>query len=79
MVAEDAFDQLKKMLEVGLRPRLPREKAFIAKVVDMVRSGTLPRALVESTFLWAKRKKDHPFPHFEHGLRLRARRVGIAL
>ena len=45
----------------------------------MVDDGQLPRSLVESTFLWAQRKKPWPFPYFQRGLRERARRIGVEI
>ena len=70
---------LKERLEKDLRARLPDEFAFIAKVVELVEAGTLPVDLVESTYLWARRQRLHPFQHFERGLRVRAGRLGINL
>ena len=71
---------LKAMLETGLRPQLPQEFAFVAYVVARVQQGTLPQSLVESTFLWARdQKQPYPFPYFERGLKVRARKLGITL
>ena len=47
---------LKDKLEKGLKARLPSEFAFIANVVSKVNDGTLPLSLVDSTFLWARKK-----------------------
>jgi hypothetical protein len=70
---------LKQQLETGLLARTPDEQAFVAKVVALVDSGDLPVSLVQSTFLWARRKKPFPMPYFERALRLRANAVGIDL
>lgn len=73
---------LKDQLEKGLRARRPEEFAFIARVLQMVDEGTLPLDLVQSTFQWARKKTDfkkYPFPYFEQALRLRAKRIGIAI
>ncbi len=68
---------LKDELEKGLKARLPAEFKFVETVVGMVDAGTLPLDLVESTFLWARRKQPYPFPYFVRGLRLRAAKIGI--
>ena len=73
---------LKDQLEKGLKARRPEEFAFIADVVSRVENDTLPRSLVDSTFLWARKKatgRIRPYQYFESGLRLRAKRIGIDL
>jgi hypothetical protein len=70
---------LKDTLAKGLKARLPEEFAFVDRVVKMVDHGRLPREMVQSTFLWARKKNVHQFQYFEHGLRLRAEEVGIKL
>ncbi len=73
------IENLKKTLGEVLRARRPEEFAFIDKVGDLVEDGTLPRSLVESTFLWARKKPRHPFQYFEQGLRVRAKKIGVDL
>ena len=68
---------LQEQLEKGLRARLPREFAFINRVVTMVEKGQLPLDLVRGTFDWARKKRPYPFPYFEQGLKKRAARIGI--
>jgi hypothetical protein len=70
---------LKDTLDNGLKARLPSEFAFIANVVAKVDDGTLPLSLVESTFLWARKKPSHPFQYFQQGLTLRAQKIGVPL
>ena len=70
---------LKDKLEKGLKARLPSEFAFVANVVSKVNDGTLPLSLVDSTFLWARKKPNHPFEYFQQGLTLRAQKIGVAL
>jgi hypothetical protein len=73
---------LKDQLEKGLKARRPEEFAFIAKVVSRVENDTLPRSLVDSTFLWARKKgtgRIRPYQYFESGLKLRAKRIGVSL
>jgi hypothetical protein len=71
--------KLKDTLEKGLKARLPSEFAFIKTVIEKVDDGTLPRSLVESTFLWARRKPVHPFEYFQEGLKVRAEQIGVML
>ncbi len=73
---------LRDQLEKGLKARRPVEFAFIAKVVSRVENDSLPRSLVDSTFLWARAKgtdRIRPYQYFESGLKLRAKRIGITL
>lgn len=70
---------LQIQLEKGLKCRRPVEFAFVEHVVDMVAEGTLPRGLVDSTFLWARRQGRYPFPYFQRGLKVRAARLGISI
>jgi hypothetical protein len=74
---------LKTTLEKGLKARRRAEFDFIHHVIAMVDSGALPRSLVESTFLWARKeaaaKRSYPFVYFEHGLKARAKKQGIQI
>lgn len=71
---------LKEQLELGLRARRPSEFAFIARVVTKVEAGELSLEMVIGVFHWArKRSSSRPFPHFEFGLRERAKKVGVNL
>ena len=70
---------LKQQLETGLLARTPQEQDFVAEVVALVDSGDLPLSLVQSTFLWARRKRPYPMPYFEHALKVRAAAMGIGL
>jgi hypothetical protein len=64
---------------VVLHTATSQEGDFIERVVEMVQLGTLPRDLVESTFLWAKKKPTQKFFYFREGLILRAKAVGIVI
>ncbi len=71
---------LRQELEFGLRARFDRERDFIDRVVVLVKTGELPLSVVLSTFQWARQKNvSFPFPHFERGLTLRARRLGVTI
>ena len=71
---------LKEELRFGLRARRHAELVFIDRVVMLVKSGRLPLVMVRSTFVWSRRQSSiFPFPYFENGLRLRARRIGVKI
>lgn len=76
------LDELERILKTALRARRPEDVAFIAKAVQLVRNGTLPRELVEAAFVWVqnkKRKERYPTIWFERALRALAEREGIAI
>jgi hypothetical protein len=64
---------LQDTLEKGLKARRPQEFAFVRRVVALVEAGDLPQTLVQSTFLWARKRSRRPFQSFEFALRQRAR------
>lgn len=71
---------LKVTLEKGLKARRPVEFEFVALVIAKVDDGTLPRSLVNSTFLWARNNKQpYPFPYFQQALKVRAKKIGVSL
>jgi len=70
---------LKDTLDAGLKARLPEEFTFVERVVKMVDHGELPLEMVQSTFLWARKKRVHQMQYFEHALRLRADEIGVRL
>jgi len=71
---------LEDQLKTGLRARRPEETEFIEEVARLVNSGKLPRKLVDSTFIWAlRRRTNYPFPAFERALRLQADQLGVDL
>ena len=78
---------LKDQLRVGLKAVTPADLAFLDHVVLKVNDGTLPRELVDSTFLWARnRYKTRPGSHrlrpivyFQPALVTRAKKIGVVL
>ena len=74
---------LKTTLEKGLRARRKGEFQFIDHVITLVNNGSLPRSLVVSTFLWARKeaaaKHSYPFVYFERGLKARAKKLKIQI
>ena len=71
---------LEDQLKTGLKARRPEETEFIDEVARLVNTGKLPRKLVDSTFMWAlRRRTSYPFPAFERALRLQADQLGVDL
>jgi len=71
---------LEDQLNTGLKTRRPEETEFVEGVARLVNEGKLPRKLVDSTFIWAvRRRQTYPFPAFERALRLQADRLGVDL
>lgn len=71
---------LESRLTTGLKARRPEDVEFVERVAEMVRVGRLPAKVVDSTYLWAiRRRQSYPFPAFERALRIQADRLGISL
>jgi len=78
---------LEVQLRVGLRATTKADRAFIERVVTLVQQGTLPKNLVDGTFLWARRRASRksrsrelrPMVYFRPALVLRAKRIGVKL
>jgi hypothetical protein len=68
---------LKKQLELGLRARRDVEFEYIEKIIKLVEKGTLPRKLVDSTFIWARNMPTRQLQYFQFALRARAKKLGI--
>lgn len=66
-------------MKAALHAVTPKESKFIDHVVDMVDNGKLPVDMVQSTFLWAKKKPRHKFYYFREGLIHRANAAGIKI
>ena len=63
-----------EMMKIVLHTATPQEEGFIEYVLARVDKGTLPLDLVQSTFLWAKKKPYKKFFYFKQGLILRGSR-----
>jgi hypothetical protein len=68
-----------EVMKIVLHTATPQEEGFIEYVLARVDKGTLPLDLVQSTFLWAKKKPRKRFFYFKQGLILRAADRGIIL
>ena len=69
---------LQGQLEKGLKARRPVEFAYIAQIVQLVEDGDVPRELVDSTFVWARKKRTKRLQYFQFALQARASQQGIA-
>lgn len=78
-VDADGKLDLRTQLAQGLKARRPVEFAFVDRVVALVNAGMLPRDVVDATFAWARRKRDHRFQYFQFALTERAKKLGITL
>jgi len=67
------------VMKIALHTSTQQEDGFIEYVLGRVDKGTLPLDLVQSTFLWAKKKPHKKFFYFQQGLILRAKNRGIIL
>jgi hypothetical protein len=78
---------LHDQLRVGLKAVTKADFAFIDLVVAKVNARVLPRSLVDSTFLWARRRvatRDpryamRPMVYFQPAIIQRARAIGVTL
>lgn len=70
---------LRVMLEKGLKARRPVEFQFVNRVIELVDAGVLPEKTVQTTFLWARKQRKHPFQYFQRAIRIRAGQLGITL
>jgi hypothetical protein len=67
-------------MKAALHTATPVEDGFIEKVVAKVNAGKLPVDLVQSTFLWARKKPlEKRFFYFKQALIARAQQRGIKL
>jgi hypothetical protein len=67
------------VMKIVLHTSTAQEGGFIEYVVARVDKGTLPLDLVQSTFLWARKKPRKKFFYFQQSLILRAADRGIKL
>lgn len=78
---------LKEQLTLGLKATTKEDKEFINNVVLKVEQGTIPRPLVDSTFLWARERANRksasrslrPIVYFKPGLIARAKLLHLTL
>lgn len=82
--AKQTFEQ---RLLTGLRVKTPSDKAFITRVVALVRDRRLPTKLVDQTYFWARKKANsrggaiaqNPMVYFRPGMTARAKAIGVRI
>lgn len=57
-----------EVLKASLRTATQEEEGFIGYVIDLVKSGRLPPEIVQSAYLWAKRKPKYRFQYFKRAV-----------
>jgi len=70
---------LKTQLEKGLRARRPVEFQYISEIIQLVESGDLPRTLVTTTFVWARKQPTRQLQYFQFALQTRAKGLPVKL
>jgi hypothetical protein len=70
---------LKTQLEKGLRARRPVEFEYISEIVGLVETGELPRNLVTTTFVWARKQPTRQLQYFQFALQTRAKGLPVKL
>jgi hypothetical protein len=68
-----------QVMKIALHTATPEEEGFIEHVLKLVNKKKLPLDMVQSTFLWAKRKPRLKFQYFKWGLTWRAEQAGLSL
>lgn len=68
-----------KMMKAALRTVDLEDGGFLERVSKLVVNDVLPRDMVESTFLWARKKPRYKFQYFKRALTVRAAEIGVRL
>jgi len=68
---------LRTQLEKGLYARRPVEFEYIDEIVKLVEKKKLPRTLVTSTFIWARKRETRQLQYFQFALQARTRGLNI--
>jgi hypothetical protein len=70
---------LKTQLEKGLRARRPVEFEYIKEIVRLVETNKLPRTMVTTTFVWARKQPTRQLQYFQFALQTRAKNLPVKL
>jgi hypothetical protein len=77
---------LLERLLVGLKVRSTSDRAFVSRVVQLVQLGKLPVKLVDTTYLWARKKAErnkytanNPMVYFRPAMEARAKKLGVTI
>ena len=80
LLSNQSIPSLENQLLRGLRVINDDQRKFVTRVVNAVRQGRMPRAMVNVVYKWAlERNAKFPFPYFQYALNILARRRGISL
>jgi hypothetical protein len=66
-------------MKAALHTNTAQENGFIDRALALVNQHKLPAEMVQSTFLWARRKTRNQFQYFKYALTLRAGDYGVQL
>lgn len=77
---------LLQRLLVGLKVRTSADRAFVSRVVQLVQLGQLPVKLVDTTYLWARKRAarnsysaNNPMIYFRPAMEARAKKLGVTI
>jgi hypothetical protein len=70
---------LKTQLQKGLRARRPVEFEYINEIIALVEKGDLPKPLVTTTFVWARKQPTRQLQYFQFALQTRAKGLDVTL
>ena len=70
---------LKTQLQKGLRARRPVEFEYIDEIIALVENGELPKPLVTTTFVWARKQPTRQLQYFQFALQTRAKGLAVKL
>ncbi len=81
-IGEAFFEQYEARLNALLKTRREEEKQFVSEVVNLVQQESIPKQLVDSSWIWVRTRRpftNHPFIYFERVLRLQAEKLEIEI
>lgn len=77
----EQVQEYERQLNAILKTRRDEEKAFVAAIVEKVRTRKIPSQLVSTSFRWVQENRPsskYPFIYFVRVLRLQAEKIGLA-
>lgn len=74
------ISKLEEQLINGLKATRVDQQTFIKNVSTQVNQRRLDRRLVNAIYVWARKRQPlYPFPYFERGLRIEAKKRNVIL
>ena len=77
-----ALEKYEATINATLRTARDEEKEFISDIFELVAAGTLPKNIVDRSFLWVRKNRMHSsyrFIYFERVLRIHADKLRITI